>query len=208
MTVKKQKKRSASRRKKRRSIVKRLFGLLIASILVIGIGGLGIWLLWDRQPETTVMTYPMEYEEQIRKYAADNNLEPAYVAAVVLAESSYRTDAVSAVNAQGLMQILPDTGSWLAGKFDETYVEGCLFDPDTNLRYGCWYLGWLMNRYDGEMKCASAAYHQGQGTVDNWLQNPEYSTDGKTLINIPSEATRTYVDRILNYYEKYEEIYG
>jgi len=127
---------------------------------------------------------------------------------VVLAESSYRTDAVSSVNAQGLMQILPETGEWLSGKFDEEYVEGCLFDPDTNLRYGCWYLGWLMDRYDGSMTCASSAYHQGQGTVDKWLQNPEYSADGKTLNVIPSDATKTYVNRILKYYEKYKEIYG
>lgn len=208
MTVKRQKKRPTRRKKKRGGFIKRLIGLLMAFILVIGIGGLGIWLLWERQPQPTVETYPVEHEELIRQYAADNDLEPAYVAAVVLAESGYRADAVSSVNAQGLMQILPDTGAWLAGKFDEVYVEGCLFDPDTNLRYGCWYLGWLMDRYDGEMKCASAAYHQGQGTVDGWLQNPEYSADGKTLTNIPSEVTGTYVARILKYYEKYKEIYG
>ena len=208
MTVKRQKKRPVRKKRRRGRLIKRLLGLLITFVLVIGVGGLGIWLLWESQPETTVETYPMEYEALIRQYAADNNLEPAYVAAVVLAESSYRPDAVSGVNAQGLMQILPDTGKWLAGKFDETYIEGCLFDPDTNLRYGCWYLGWLMNRYDGEMKCASAAYHQGQGTVDGWLQNPEYSADGKKLTNIPSDATRTYVERILKYYEKYEEIYA
>ena len=112
------------------------------------------------------------------------------------------------MNAQGLMQILPSTGEWLSGKFDENYVEGCLFDPETNIRYGCWYLGFLMRRYDGDMRCASSAYHQGQGTVDQWLENPEYSADGRTLSVIPSDATRTYVDRILKYYEKYEEIYA
>ena len=59
------------------------------------------------------------------------------MAAVILAESSYNPQAVSSVNAQGLMQIMPETGEWIAGKFDETYVEGCLFDPETNIRYGC-----------------------------------------------------------------------
>lgn len=196
------------RRKQRRGGVRRLAGITLAVMLVLGILGFGVWLLWEQRPDTTVTTYPMEYEEQIRKYAADNGIEPAYVASVVLAESSYRADAVSSVNAQGLMQILPDTGEWLSGKFNEEYVEGCLFDPDTNLRYGCWYLGWLMDRYDGDMSCASSAYHQGQGVVDKWLQDPEYSADGRTLSVIPSDATRTYVDRILKYYEKYKEIYG
>lgn len=196
------------RRKQRRGGVRRLAGMTLAVMLVLGILGFGVWLLWEQRPDLSVTTYPMEYEEQIRKYAADNGIEPAYVASVVLAESSYRADAVSSVNAQGLMQILPDTGEWLSGKFNEEYVEGCLFDPDTNLRYGCWYLGWLMDRYDGDMSCASSAYHQGQGVVDKWLQDPEYSADGRTLSAIPSDATRTYVDRILKYYEKYKEIYG
>ena len=46
------------------------------------------------------------------------------------------------------------------------------------------------------------------GTVDKWLKNPEYSSDGKTLDVIPSDATSTYVNRILGYYDKYERIYA
>ena len=196
------------KKRKRRIVWKRLLGMLIAAVLMLGIMSFGVWMIFESRPQTTVTTYPVEYQDQIRRYASDNGLEPAHVAAVVLAESSYRADAVSSVNAQGLMQILPTTGEWLAGKFDETYAEGCLFDPDTNLRYGCWYLGWLMRRYDGDITCASAAYHQGQGKVDGWLENPEYSADGRTLSVIPSDATKTYVERILKYYEKYKEIYG
>ena len=94
---------------------------------------------------------------------------------MILAESSYQPEAVSSANAQGLMQLLPSTAEWIAGKFDETYVEGCLFDPETNVKYGCWYLGFLMRRYNGDMTCASAAYHAGQGTVDRWLADPAYS---------------------------------
>ncbi len=198
MAKKQQKKRGAAR----------VVGILLAVMLALGVFGLGAWLIWENRPGSTVMTYPVEYQDLIRKYAAENEIDPAYVAAVVLAESSYRADAVSSANAQGLMQILPTTGEWLSGKFDEEYVEGCLFDPDTNLRYGCWYLGFLMRRYDGNMACASSAYHQGQGTVDKWLENPEYSQDGKTLSAIPSDATKTYVDRILRYYEKYAELYA
>lgn len=200
--------RRKKRPQKRRRSAARWMGAALTVLIVLGVLALGVWILWEREPQTTVTTYPMEYEDLIRKYAGENDLQPAYVAAVVLAESSYRADAVSSVNAQGLMQILPSTGQWLSGKFGETYVEGCLFDPETNLRYGCWYLGWLMDRYDGDMSCASSAYHQGQGTVDQWLQDAQYSSNGKTLTNIPSEATRTYVERILKYYEKYEEIYA
>ena len=203
---------SDRRRRKRRErrmkkMLKWITNLTIVA-LVLGVLAIGTILLIESRPGTTYMTYPVEYEDLIRKHAAQYGLDPAYVAAVILAESSYNPNAVSSVNAQGLMQIMPSTGEWLAGKFDETYVEGSLFDPETSIRYGCWYLDFLMDRYGGDMRCASAAYHQGQGTVDKWLDNPEYSADGATLSKIPSDATNTYVNRILKYYEKYEEIYA
>lgn len=182
--------------------------ILIILVLMLGMIGAGVLLLPEKEIENTVERYPMEYTDLICRYAEANDLEPAHVAAVILAESSYRADAVSSVNAQGLMQLLPSTAEWIAGKFGETYSEGCLFDPETNIKYGCWYLGFLMDRYDGDKICTSAAYHSGQGTVDKWLQDPEYSSDGKTLTAIPGSNADTYVGRILEYYDKYEEIYS
>lgn len=208
--AKQQMKRRKRRSRRNRWLVRLVKAVQYAVVaaLVLGIGGLGLWLLFEQEPEPMVATYITEYEDLIRKYAGENEIPPAYVAAVIMAESSYRPEVVSSVGAQGLMQILPETAGWIAGKFDEEYVEGSLFDPETNIRYGCWYLGFLMDRYDGNMRCASSAYHAGQGTVDKWLANPEYSTDGKTLSRIPSEVTGPYVDRILKYYEGYEKIYG
>ena len=202
----------SNRRKRKRSRRARLRrrAWLIAAIVVaaLGIAGLGTWLVLDHFPGMTLQSYPMEYEPLIRRYAAENDIPPAYVASVVLAESSYRPEAVSNADAQGLMQLLPSTAEWIAGKLDETYFDGCLFDPETNIRYGCWYLGFLMRRYSGNMRCSSAAYHAGQGTVDKWLQNPEYSSDGVTLDTIPYSTTDTYVQRVLKYYEKYEKKYA
>lgn len=202
-------KRQANKRRKRRNRRKgRLIRAIVLIVLVLGLIGLVLMLSTEEVQKETVQLYPMEYTELIRANAREFNLEPAYVASVILAESSYNPNAVSSVNAQGLMQIMPKTGEWLAGKFDETYVEGCLFDPATNLRYGCWYLGFLMDRYDGDMRCSSAAYHSGQGTVDKWLKDPAYSSDGKTLDVIPGSNADTYVNRILEYYEKYDELYA
>lgn len=200
--------RQRKRRNRRVRVALKFIQLATLAVLILGIAGLGIWLLWERNPESTLLTCPVEYEDLIRKYAAENELEPAYVAAVIMAESSYRPEAVSSANAQGLMQLLPSTAEWIAGKFDETYTEGCLFDPETNIRYGCWYLGFLMRRYDSDMRCSSAAYHQGQGRVDQWLADPALSSDGKTLDRFDSSVTENYVNRILRYYERYEEIYA
>ena len=203
MTQNKRRRRSQRVRRKAR-----LYKAIGVAVLVLALVGLGTAVLMDRLAERTGMVYPMEYTELIRSRAAAEGLEPAYVAAVILAESSYDPQAVSSVNAQGLMQIMPETGAWIAGKFDETYVEGCLFDPETNIRYGCWYLGYLLRRYDGDKTCSTAAYHSGQGTVDGWLKNPEYSTDGRTLNIIGGPRANTYVGRVLEYYEKYTQLYA
>ncbi len=203
MNKKKRTKRRAKPRKSRNGLK-----ILIVLVLVLGMIGVGVLLLPEREIENTVRRYPLEYTDLIARYAGENGLDPAHVAAVILAESSYRADAVSSVNAQGLMQLLPTTAEWIAGKFDESYVEGCLFEPETNIKYGCWYLGYLMNRFDGDLTCTTAAYHSGQGTVDKWLKDPAYSADGKTLNVIPGSNADTYVNRILEYYEYYEEIYA
>lgn len=189
-------------------IDRRLAAIITIGVLALALLGLGLWLLFAHAPELVVETYPMEYVETIRACAEENGLDPAYPAAVIMAESSYRPQVVSSANAQGLMQLLPETAEWVAGKLGETYEEGCLFDPETNIRYGCWFLGWLMKRYNGDMTCASSAYHQGHGTVDKWLANPEYSPDGATLTVIPSNATDTYIKRILKYYERYTKLYA
>ncbi len=201
-------KKQRRNRRKQRAMMKKLAGILVIAVLALGVAAMGLWILFDRQPQIAVQNYPVAYEEHIRTYAAENGIPPAYAAAVILAESSYRPEIVSYADARGLMQILPSTGEWIAGKYGEEFTAEDLFDPETNIRYGCWYLGFLMNRYDGDMRCASSAYHAGQGTVDKWLADPAISTDGKHLDNIPSEATGTYVNRILKYYEKYEEIYS
>lgn len=196
--------KSSKRRRQRRRLA------LIAGIaaLALALTALVVWLVTDRKPELVTQRYPMEMAYEVRMYAGQSELPPAYVASVILAESSYDPNAVSSANAQGLMQLLPETATWIAEKLGETYSEGCLFDPDTNLRYGCWYLSFLLKRYHGDKRLASAAYHAGQGNVDKWLQNPEYSPDGVTLKTIPYASTDTYVQRVLRFYEKYEELYA
>ena len=196
------------RRARRARRTRRIATAVTVAVLVLALAGVGLWLLFDSRPEITVQAYPVEYEAAIRLRAGAEGIDPAWPAAVILAESSYRPEAVSSANAQGLMQLLPDTAEWIAEKFGETYAEGCLFDPEVNIRYGCWYLGYLYRRFGGDIACATAAYHAGQGRVDEWLNSPEYSPDGATLAAIPSQATDTYVKRVLKYYEKYKELYA
>ena len=194
--------RAARRRRQRR----RTFLTILASALTVLIA-LGAWALFGRD-RADLSRYPMTYAPEIRAAAAEFSLDPAYVASVVLAESSFDAEAVSSVGAIGLMQIMPDTGEWIAGKLeDEPFDVQRLYQPEVNLRYGCWYLRFLLDRYDGDMYTASTAYHQGQGRVDQWLEDPEYSEDGRTLTAISSAVTDTYVNRIMESYANYQELY-
>ena len=197
-----------SKKKKKRLRARRMRRIAIIAAAALAVLGLVVWIVSSRAPEPPQQRYPVAYESTIRLCARLNDIPPAYVASVILAESNYDPEAVSSANAQGLMQLLPETGEWIAGKLGEEYAEGCLFDPETNLRYGCWYLSFLMRRYGRDMRCASSAYHAGQGNVDKWLQNPAYSDDGLTLATIPYDSTNTYVQRILKYYEKYSKLYA
>ena len=179
----------------------------LIALVALMLAAAGVLLYLRAREADLIRRYPMEYVSEIRGSAEEFSLEPALVASVILAESSYRPDAVSKADARGLMQILPSTGEWIAHKLDEPFDMQNLFEPEVNIRYGCWYLKFLMDRYGGNMRNAIAAYHAGQGTVDQWLQNPEYSPDGEALEVTSSDATNTYVNRVLSNYAHYSTVY-
>ena len=155
--------------------------------------------------------YPLRYEEHLMDSAEAFGLDPWHVAAVVKCESGFYPKSVSSAGALGLMQIMPETGKWLAGKFYEEskFYDEILFEPEVNLKYGCWYLSWLMERFNGDIVLATAAFHAGQGQVDAWLRNSEISPDGVTIPveNIPYKETRKYIGNVLRACEKYQELY-
>ena len=126
--------RAARRRRRRR----RTFFAILAAALIVLIA-LGAWALFGRD-RVDLSRYPMTYAPEIRAAAQEFSLDPAYVASVVLAESSFDAEAVSSVGAIGLMQIMPATGEWIAGKLDDVFDVERLYEPSVNLRYGCWYL--------------------------------------------------------------------
>ena len=132
--------------------------------------------------QRVIEAYPMVYRDLIEQYAEANNLRPAYVAAIILNESSYRTDAESSVGARGLMRLMPDTAEWIAGKLDvENYSFAMMYDAETNLRFGTWYLGYLGKLFQGDPTLVACAFHAGQGEVRGWLSDPALSEDGVTL---------------------------
>ncbi len=73
-------------------------------------------------------------------------------------ESNFKSDAISSKNARGLMQILPETGEWIAKEIGiKNYSDSMLFEPKYNIQMGTWYLTYLLKTFNGNIKLALAA---------------------------------------------------
>ncbi|MEG0766919.1 MAG: lytic transglycosylase domain-containing protein [Clostridia bacterium] len=153
--------------------------------------------------------HPFYYRDLVEAYASKQGLDPAFVAAIILKESSFKPDAISEIGARGLMQLMPDTAEWVAHKLDEdaTYSFDRMFDPETNIRYGTWFLGYLQRKFQNDPVKMAAGYHAGGGRVSEWLANPAYSANGKSLDTIPYQDTDRYVQRVMIAYAIYQKHY-
>lgn len=154
--------------------------------------------------------YPMLYRDLIETRAAEYNLNAAFVSSIIRNESSFRSDAVSSVGARGLMQLMPETAQWIAHKLNYTgYTFEMMFDPGSNITFGCWYLRYLSNLFGGDPVCVACAYHAGQGEIASWLSDPSISPDGTTLTVdlLPEGPTRQYAGRVTRDYGIYKAKY-
>lgn len=149
--------------------------------------------------------YPLKYTQMLKDAAARHGVDPTLVAAVTYAESNFDAGAVSRVGAQGLMQVMPETAEWIALRRGSEYRADSLFDPETNLDYGCWLLGYLLERYNGSVRNALIAYNAGHNRLDEWLETG--ANEKGELKDIPVSETRSYVEKVLNAQRVYGDIY-
>ena len=131
------------------------------------------------QPVTAVV-FPKDYSQYIRKAASKYDLEPELIRAVIKTESNGNHRAVSRKGAKGLMQLMPSTAN-------DMNVSNP-FDPEENIEGGSRYLKYLLERFNGNMTLALAAYNSGPGTVERYGNVP------------PIMETRQYVKRIYSLY--------
>ncbi|MCL5047115.1 MAG: lytic transglycosylase domain-containing protein [Actinobacteria bacterium] len=152
--------------------------------------------------------YPLPYRQIIEQRAAQFNLDPLLVAAVIRTESKFNPGAVSKKGARGLMQVMPSTGEWAA---DRLKIPGFsldrLFDPDVNVWIGTWYLDRLRRDFGGDLVLALAAYNGGSGHVKDWLQSSQWTGEQRTIEQIPFRETRNFVDRVMKDYRMYHLLY-
>ena len=154
--------------------------------------------------------YPRRFDSVVETYAAEYQMDPLLIYTFIRTESSFDPRAESDVGARGLMQMTEETFEWIKSKLapDEELTFDDLYDPDCAVRFGAYYLRLCLDRYGGDVATAAAAYHSGWGTVDGLLAHEDYTGDGKTLPSFPYSRMNHYVEKILQGYERYTELYG
>lgn len=177
-------------------ILGRRLGVLAA---VLGALALAFWIVDLTQPAWYLrLRYPLRYESIVRGHAANYDLDPALLAAVIYRESKFRASAESSSGAVGLMQLLPSTAQGIATRTGGTrFRVSDLYDPEINVRYGSWYLRHLLDKYGNE-RLALAAYNAGQRNVDRWQAAGE---------GIVFPETRDYVGDVEHLKKVYRRAY-
>lgn len=169
--------------------------LILTSLIVF-------WIL----PGIMRSRFQLKYTELIRQYSEEYDLEPAFVAGVICTESKFKEEAVSRAGARGLMQIMPATGEEIAEALGVPFHIEDLFEPETSIRFGCYYLRQQLDRFDQNKAVALAAYNAGPHKAAQWLS--EYGLDSRGRIAyIPYEETKNYVNRVLQAEENYANLY-
>jgi len=128
------------------------------------------------------------YHMFIIQTANHYQIDPALIKAIIMAESGYNTKAVSNRGAKGLMQLMPETAQSLG-------VED-IFNPHQNIAGGVQYFKQMVNRFNGDLKLALAAYNAGSRNVRNYNGIP------------PFKATHTYIKKVFKYYQIYKNQMG
>jgi soluble lytic murein transglycosylase len=154
------------------------------------------------------LTLPLRHEDIIRQQAAQKDLDPALIAAVIYEESRFR-DTTSRAGAKGLMQIVPGTARFIASRSGGTAFElRDLGTPQINIAYGSWYLRYLLERYHGEEELAVAAYNAGAQHVDRWVARAGGRDDFEAAEHVAFPETRHYVAGVMKHRDEYAKHYA
>ncbi|HXB56574.1 MAG TPA: transglycosylase SLT domain-containing protein [Vicinamibacteria bacterium] len=159
-------------------------------------------------PEVWRILFPLGFGDTLRAKAAEEGLDPALMAALILQESTFDAQALSRAGARGLMQVIPATGRKLARDLGVRFRSAALQNPKTSMDFGARYLRQMMDRYDGQTERVLAAYNAGPHRVDAWTASrPDMSAE-EFVESIPFTETRYYVMSILAAREHYRRLYG
>ncbi|MBE6679584.1 MAG: lytic transglycosylase domain-containing protein [Ruminococcaceae bacterium] len=183
----------------------KLFKNICAFVIIIGLSVSIGFFAQHIKTKYDMASHPRDFAEFVEKYSQKYKVPEKICYAVIKCESGFDSAAKSRSGAIGLMQIMPDTFTYLCSLEGANYETGMLYDPETNIRFGTFYLSVLYERF-GIWETAFAAYNAGPSRVDGWIKDGKADDAGR-LTEIPIEETETYVTRVNRALKMYENLY-
>lgn len=153
--------------------------------------------------------YPLKHFDIVKREAAANNIDPYLILSMIKAESGFNKNAVSHKQAKGLMQIVDSTAEDIKERLNIEVDNDDLYDEETNIKLGCKYMSYLIDKYDGNYYIAVCAYNAGLGNVDKWIEQgivPK-DLDTHTNITLPFKETTKYLNKVISSYKMYRLLY-
>lgn len=155
-----------------------------------------IYAMENSPAKNGAVSHPMLYQSAFSSYASRFGIDPAWSMGITRQESRFQTSAQSTASAQGLMQIIPGTARQIARGLGESV--GNMNNPDTNIRYGSWYLAKLSGDVGGQIAVATAGYNAGPGAARAWRPKSGGAISADQYVEaIPYGETRDYVKNVM-----------
>ncbi|MEB3251926.1 MAG: transglycosylase SLT domain-containing protein [Cyanobacteriota bacterium] len=158
-----------------------------------------------QRPDYWHGVYPFPYADLIQTWAAQRQLNPLLVVALIRQESRFSPKIRSAVGATGLMQVMPDTARWIKQSAGLDRYD--LTDPQDSIQLGTWYLDHTHAEYNNHSLFAVASYNAGPGNVAKWIQRGGYSDADDFAEKIPFPETKGYIRSVFGGYWNYLRLY-
>lgn len=147
--------------------------------------------------------YPTPYHAVVASEAKARNIETSFIYAVMRQESAFRPSVISPARAVGLMQIIPPTAEKIARTLGVPFEPDAMKAPAVNIRFGSYYLRYLMDIFAGRPELVAAGYNAGPKAVARWLRAGENLPLDVFVAQIPYGETRNYVYRVMGNYARY-----
>jgi soluble lytic murein transglycosylase len=151
---------------------------------------------------------PTHWREVVVGECGRRGVDPALFFSLIRQESLFEPGARSGPGARGVTQIMPTTGRWIARQLGERgFDAGDLADPETNIRFGVFYLSVQLKEFGGDVFRSLAAYNAGAGNAERWWGFGGTEDPDVFFEDIGFAETRDYVERVYRYSRLYREIY-
>ena len=178
---------------------------ILAAVSVLNLSGQTVF---EAPKYIGQLAYPVYYADLILPLAEQYDFDPRLQFSLVRQESLFESFARSGAAAQGLSQVIPDTGAYIANLLNwPNFVNDDLYKPYVGLNFGAFYLNQQLGFFEGDAHAALAAYNGGPGNAARWYEQAGSDLDlFVETVNFPE--TRLYIERIFVGFVIYDYLYG